>query len=348
MPNKKFTYAFGLAALSLSLSLYAQPIQEAQSALQRQEYGLALRILSDAVLTGDKKARTQLSSLLINLPAPYREPTRGCTLAQMGTQDGDSMAMANLAQCLMMGLVPSNHPYSDAREVARRSYQLGDPAGGFMLYLTFVNDPDNSYLLDGKPNLSAYNALAARPIEARTNQIEALDALAFSMSKGHMNAALMLSTYFYETAAPNSVARLRGLTSLLLRNGEKAPILSRYLQQANSIEKLGTSKASVKGFFDAYSVALGAATLIPSHENQKCQQLQLKTIASGDLENPVFLPLKFKSIENSYLTQGSWKELWKFNGCGKDIPVTVLFKADGWGGVKYSAEVAKPELQLGN
>src|SRR4051812_14368220 len=73
-----------------------------------------------------------------------------------------SRELAGKSQCLLLGAVPSANRYAEARELARESMALGDAAGGFMLYVVFSSDPENSYIRNGKVDMEAYRRLAAR------------------------------------------------------------------------------------------------------------------------------------------------------------------------------------------
>lgn len=253
----------------------------------------------------------------------------------------DARELALRAQCVLMRLLPSEQRFADARAFARQSMQLGDPAGGFMLYTAFSADPENSYLIGGRTDAEAYKRLAARPLERRGEQVEALDALAFAASKGHVNAATTLALYFFETSAPRNVERARNLTALLLRSGERGPILEGIAQQSELVNRLAPdTKASTRAFIDAYRTA-GAAALVEYKRNGggTCDKLALKSARAGEIEHAQYLPLNFRSVQSTYLVKGSWTETWMFSVCEQEIPIDVRFQADGWGGATFAAAV---------
>ena len=255
-----------------------------------------------------------------------------------------SRELAVKSQCVLAGALPSTSRYAEARELARQSMALGDPAGGFLLYLVFASDPDNSYLRNGKPDMETYRRLGARPLDERRDQIEALDGLAFAADKGHVSAAVTLATYFYETTAPRNVTRVRSVTALLLRNGQRTPAVERLASQSATVEQIAPdTKASLKAFLDALQGAAGAAgfAYLQMNDGKPCARPILKSVSSGELKSAEYLPLTHRSMQNTYLVKGEWTERWTFAACGQDIPVNVAFRADGWGGASFAAS---PEM----
>ena len=341
MSARKIWQGFGWLALALAST--AVPAQTAAPS-GPEELARAISELEPVAASGDSKAKGLLSSYLVSSPPPFRDLARGCRLAQEAAQADDSRGLATQAQCLMGGTTPSSTPFPSARASARKAMQLGDPAGAFLLYVAFNGDPQNSYLRNGVLSDTAYSDLAARPLAERGEQIEALEGLAFAVSKGHIVAAKLLALYYVETTAPGNTTRLKGLAAWLAQNGEASPDVARYTQQADSIQRLGNTKASVKVFLDAYRRVIDFAALsyTRSHSGETCSTMQLKSVSAGEIVDAVFLPLKSKLVDNTFLMAGQWSETWDFSGCGMDVPVNITFKADGWGGSKFVASAGKP------
>ncbi|HEY8048477.1 MAG TPA: hypothetical protein VIE63_04835, partial [Ramlibacter sp.] len=261
-------------------------VQQARDAIKRQDPAAAVKLLEAAAGQGDMQAQAMLADVLLNAPPPVKDPQRACRVAQPVSEAGDSLAEAIAAQCLLMRITPDPKPIEHAREFARASMQQGDPSGAYMVYVAFILDPANSYIHDGKPDMAAYEALAARPLSARAGQVEAFDALGLAAARGHPDAALSLATYFYETVAPNNVLRLRNVIGALLKNGPASPVLTQFQQRAGQIVAAGNTKASVRAFTDAYRQAL---MLVQAADKAKvggeaCGQLRLATIDSGDVD----------------------------------------------------------------
>jgi hypothetical protein len=260
--------------------------------------------------------------------------------APIGVPDLNANDLALRSSCVLAGILPSTDRIRDARSFALRSYELGDPAGGFMLYVVFNSDPANRYLKDGKPDLAAYQRLAARPVDDRKDQIQAIEALGFAAGKGHVNAGVLLAGYFHDTVAPKNVIRVRALTGLLAKTGHSSPLVERFGREAEMIEKVApTTHASVRSFLDAYRGATSAA--LAGYRVQTggktCDKATLKSASAGDVVGAEYLPLKGTMVADSYLLKGEWPEYWTFDACGEEVPVKVTFKADGWGGAFFTA-----------
>ena len=286
-------------------------------------------------LAGLAQAQTPPASAL-STPAPALQ--QACSAVPQQPFDGRGLALRS--QCVLMGLVASAHPVAEARELARKSLALGEPAGGFMLYLVFNNDPENTYLRAGKPDLDLYRKLGRRGLAQRAEQVEAIDGLAFAAGKGHANAGILLARLFHETVAPRNVARLSALVDLLNKRGEHSPELERFGRQAEAVGRAApATKASVRAFFDAYRT--GVATAIAGYGVQtggkSCGEASLKSATAGDIAGAEYLPLKSVLAEGSFLVRGEWPEFWTFTACGEDVPVKITFVADGWGRATFTA-----------
>jgi TPR repeat protein len=248
-------------------------------------------------------------------------------------------AIAERAQCVLQGLVPSDNRFTDARQLARKAMELGEPAGGFLLFLAFTNDPAYRVHRDGKVDLEAYRRQGERPVAERRDQVEALEGLGFAAGKGHLGAGVLLANHFYETVAPRNVSRVRALVDLLARKGHRNPLLDKMGRESTTIEKTARgTQASVRSFLDAYRAATSAA--LAGHAVQtagKCDQAELKSVSAGDIQGAEYLPLKGPMVADSYLVKGQWTEFWTFMACGEEVPVKVAFTADGWGGSSFSA-----------
>lgn len=327
--------AAALALAAAATAVQAQTLEQSQAALKRRDYAAAIAALEPLAQVGDIQAKGRLADLLLNAPAPHKDFSRGCTLAREGGEAGDALAQAAVAQCLVATGDPRALP--KAREIARMSMAQGEAAGAYMLYVAFIVDPANSYVRDGKADMAAYEALAARPLEARTEQSEAFDALAFAATRGHTTAAVSLATYLYETVAPRNVLRLREVIGALLKSGEKSAPLLEFQQRAGQVVTAGNTHASVRAFVDAYRVALAWAQAIDATatKSKPCGEIRLLELVPHDLVDPVFLPQKNADMQQTYLVNGTWDETWKFGGCGRESRVQVHFTADGWGGARF-------------
>lgn len=275
-------------------------------------------------------------------PDPALVKACGGLNSDLATATGRDYAMR--AQCVLTGALPSADRFGEARTLARRALAMGEAGGGYMLYAVFSSDPANRYLRDGKADMDRYQQLAQRTLEQRRDQVEAIEGLGVAAGKGSMNAGLLLASYFRETVAPGNVSRTRALAALLARSPQHPKILDDLQREAAAIEqKATTTKASVRSFLDAYGPALGAAQAGYRSQagGKACDKPTLKSVSSGALEDAQFLPLKGTLVAGSYLVKGRWSEFWTFDACGEDVPVTVKFQADGWGGATFAASYNK-------
>ena len=265
-----------------------------------------------------------------------------CEQAKAATQT-NAQVLTTRVQCLLSGVEPAERPVEQARQLARQAHTQGDPVGSFLLYLIYASDPAFTYIRNGKADMAQHQRLAALPVSQRAEQIEALDAMAFAMTKGHVNASVLTAAYLFDTSAPNNTKRLAGLTGLLQRNGVNTPQVQRYGEAAVTTLRYGGTHASAKAFNDALASATGTARLIlaAANNSRDCPEMQLMTTTPGDLKDPEFLPLTSRSLMNTYLLRGSWTEQWMFAGCNQEVPIEVRFTADGWGGANFVVS-AKP------
>jgi hypothetical protein len=279
-------------------------------------------------------------------PAPGADESLRTMCSSLSAVPADGREMAKRSECILAGAISSSDRIAEARELARAAMARGEPGGGLMLYFAFENDPANRYVQDGKPDLQAYERLAARPLEARKDQVDAIEGLGFAAGRNNPVAGLLLANYFHDTVAPGNVARLDALLELLQRIGNKSPQLERMARETAAIRgPRGATKASVRGFLEAHQHAVAAAAAGYKVQGGKasCDKPVLKSVSAGNISDAQYLPLQGKLVANSYLVRGEWMEFWRFEGCGQEIPVKVTFRADGWGGSRFIAVHNKGE-----
>jgi hypothetical protein len=277
--------------------------------------------------------------------APGEELRRLCATIPM--TPADAKELARRAECVLAGMLPSPNRYAEASALGKAALGRGEASGGLMMYLAFLANPANQYLRDGKVDAEAYRRLAARGVDQRKDQVEAIEALGVAAGRGHAAAAVALAGYFHDTLAPRNVARLGAITGLLQRGGSHNPLVERFAREADAVARqAGSTKASVRAFLETYGPAVAAARSGYQARNggQVCEQPpQLEFVSSGDIADAQYLPLTGNLVEGSYLVKGSWAETWNFRACGKDVPVEVSFAADGWGGAISSVQPRKAD-----
>ena len=327
-----------LVLLLASQSSRAEPVREAEDALRKRDVAGALRILAEASDGGNMQARATLASYLRNLPPPYRDAEKGCRLARETADAGETMGMVTRAECLLAGTEKAEQPYVAARELTRRAWKAGSPAGAFMHYVVFTQDPRYSYVRNGVADNAKYEALAAMPISARGEQAEAYEALADAIRGGHVNALMVALAYLVESSAPGNIDRVLGAAGLLQKHGEQIPQRLRPLvKTAEEIKSLGVTHASPVAFRNAYTMAvLAAAVELKRTGKSACdtEKMKLTSVSAEPVAGAEYLPIP-KPLANTYLVRGNWTETWTFSGCDSVIPMQVAFTADGWSGARF-------------
>ena len=270
-----------------------------------------------------------------------QELRRLCELVSMNPADGREMARR--AECVLSGVLPSTDRIGEARTLSRAALRAGEPSGGTMLYLTFQADPANQYVRDGKVDGEAYRRLAARSMQERQEQVDAIEGLGAAAGRNNIAAGILLAGYFHDTVAPRNVSRTGAMAALLRRLGEDGPLVQRFAREADAVAKAGPTKASVRAFMDTYPQALAAARAGYAAQTggKTCEKPELQKVTSGDVHGAEFLPLRGNLVEDTYLVKGAWTESWFFHACGEEVPLKVNFVADGWGGATSSLRHAK-------
>ena len=280
-------------------------------------------------------------------PAPSSPPGpdlhRLCETISMNPADGKELARRS--ECVLSGVLPSTDRIAEARMLAKAALAAGEPSGGLMLYLVFQADPRNQFARGGQADPQAYRRLAARSLPQRQEQVEAIEGLGFAAGRNHAAAGVLLATYFHDTVAPRNVQRTGAMTALLLRNGERTPLVERFAHEADAIVQVGAgTQASVRGFMETYRQAVDvvrSAYASQAGAGRTCDAPQLTSVRAGAIQGAQYLPLQGNMVRDSYLVQGDWSESWTFRACDREIPVKVGFAADGWGGTTSSVHIDK-------
>jgi TPR repeat protein len=329
------------ALLTLAISVSATPVSDAQTALQGKDPAAAIRILEQAAKAGDQAAKGTLASYLRAMPAPYRDVERACALALEAANAGDPTGAVTRAECLITGAVKAEQPWTQARALAHQGRAAHIPSAGFAQYAAFAMDPQYVYNGEGRPDKARYDALAALPLSARADQIEAYNGLSEAMNLGLVNAFMAALGYLLETSAPGNVKRALGVANVLQRTGNQIPEpMMPGLRMGSEALKLGTTHASPAAFSDAMrSVLTTAAAKVSVMNNTPCAAADIKPkrLVASEVQHPVYLPIQKGPLSDTYLVSGQWTETWSISACGKDMDVQVAFSADGWGGAKFMA-----------
>jgi TPR repeat protein len=329
----------------------ADPLRESESALRSQNIPGAIRILETASAQGNVAATGQLASYLRNLPPPYQDPERACSLARKASDASDPMGAVTRAECLMAGTEKSDRPFESARDLARSALKSGFPTAGFTLFLAYSLDPRYSYP-EGGGDRAQYNALAALPVSSRGEQIEAFDGLAEAVRAGHMGSLQLALGHLADSSAPRNNDRFVNLADLLVRTGQGVPTqLAARVGLARKIKGLGTTNIAVKAFADAHQSALLAARLqlrARGLADKGCdaESMKLVRLEAEPVQDALYLPITKQPFVDTYLMRGHWGETWTFAACQETLPVRMAFSADGWSGVRFQTTQGPAGAQL--
>ena len=328
-----------LTLAAIAATVLADPLREADEALGKRDAAGAIRILEQASNAGNTAAKGRLASYLRTFPPPYGNVEQGCSLAHEASDAGDAVGSATRADCLVAGTEKADQPFKLARALARKALDSGFAPAGLSLYQAFVLDPQYR-LQSGNFGMEKYNALAAMPISARGDQIDAFEGLTDAVRSGHINSVIMAMAYLMESSAPGNIDRVLGLASALQKSGQTIPQrMQPTLGLAQDIKRLGTTHASVTAFGNAYKPAFLAATLhIRGLGESSCdvKEIKLVQVAAGPVDNAEYLPISKAPLASTYLVRGNWNETWTFAGCQKSAPIDMAFSADGWSGAKFT------------
>jgi hypothetical protein len=326
--------ATALLLCAFAAGVGAEPLADSEEAMRKRDVAGALRILEEATAAGNLAAKGRLASYLRTLPPPHRDWQRACTLAREASAAGDALGSLTRAECLVTGAEKAEQPFVLARELARNTLKSGFPTAGFTLYMAYSLDPKYRYHgPDGKADNARYAALAALPMSARGEQIEAFDGLAQAMSAGHVNASLIALAYLSDSSAPGNIDRVVGLAAIL--NKHKVQLteqLTASVRVAQQIQRFGKTHASVSAFRNAYTSALTGAVIQIQCDTK---EIKLTQVAAEPVRNAEFLPISKAPLATTYLVRGSWNESWTFTGCQQTATLRMEFTADGWSGAHF-------------
>jgi hypothetical protein len=333
--------AIALLLCAVAAGVGAEPLAESEEAMRKRDVAGALRILEDAAVAGNLAAKGRLASYLRALPPPHRNWERACTLAREASAAGDALGSLTRAECLVTGAEKADQPFALARELARNTLKSGFPTAGFTLYMAYSLDPKYRYHgPDGKADNARYAALAALPMSARGEQIEAFDGLAQAMSAGHVNASLIAIAYLSDSSAPGNIDRVVGLAAILDKHKvQLTEQLTATVRVAQEIQRLGKTHAAVSAFRNAYTSALAGALIqirgLDDKASCEVKEIKLTQVAAEPVRNAEFLPISKAPLAHTYLVRGSWNESWTFTGCQQTVALRMEFSADGWSGAHF-------------
>lgn len=328
---------FAIATLS-ALPARAD-VASASNAYREQRYDAAYSEFSKLSAQGDNRAKSFLALMTLRGLGTKRDVAQGAKLARECAEGGEPTCYAMYGELNLPGRgLPVN--FEEARSWTRKAISGGDARAGYVLWLAYSLDPANQYLVNGKTDNAKYNAIAARSIAQRDDQIEATDALAAAAAVGYTPARLMLASLLIEQSGAGTTRQIR---TLLDGVPELPPNYAKYLALAQQVDTLGPTRAAPKVVADAIPVVMTGAALLSERAGtpnaSQCKDFRLLAIkdvsAIGDV---VWLPLRQPLVAGTYPLKGSWTEDWQVFFCGAERSVRMQFDVDGMGGAYYKVK----------
>lgn len=317
----------------------ADAVKDANLAMNKNDLSSAIKILQDAADAGDNAAKGLLSSYLHSFPSPFRDEKRACKIALEAAEAGDITAKVTMSECLVFPKDGSKADYNRAREYARQAWKEGSPAGGFMLYLVFSQDPAFNYIQEGKEDQAKYTNLARTPVAERVEQTEALNGLGSAIKSGHGVAMKTTIAFLSESSAPSNIERLLTVKNILKNDiktlPEKLQNLIKLAEFTKTIGNTHLSPTAINNIYKQILVAVPFSISQTDRANCDISQFKLTNLSTEPIKNATYLPTE-QPLNNTYLIAGTWNEIWTFVGCDKSIALNIQFTADGWSGVKFN------------
>ncbi len=261
------------------------------------------------------------------------------TELRAAAQSGDVRAFAPLAR-VQLQTAKSVADLREAKQWAEKGAAAGNADAQFVVYAATVAQPELNYVdAQGKVDAQRYKALAARPIADREDEMAAYDMLGKSAAQGHEQAQLSLAGFYADNVGEGN--RQRAMAALD-RMAKRPPIMDDLRKRLAALDALGPTLVTVRIFDDVIEAGRTAAIAAAAEKDRTkkdCAAAKpVKTQRVGPIEKAIWLPLAGAELKQSYLMQGSWREIWTFDVCGAETDVMLTFTADGLGGATVAAQ----------
>jgi TPR repeat protein len=290
-----------------------------------------------------------LAAVLIAAPA-YANFERGIEALKRGNaeaalpdlraaaQAGDARAYVPLARA-QLAAAKSVQDVRAARQWAEKAAATGSAEGQYLVYAATVSMPELNYVdREGKVDRKRYDALAARPISDREDEMTAYDMLGKSAQQGYPEATLALAGFLADNVGDGNRARA---AAMLDKMPKRPPVFDDLRKRLAAIDGYGPTLAIVRMFDDAVAAGGKLAVAAAGEKDRKlkdCAAPKLLRIQRvGPIQKAVWLPLAVPELQRAYLMQGSWQEIWTYDVCGAETGVLLEFTADGLGGASAGA-----------
>jgi hypothetical protein len=252
---------------------------------------------------------------------------------------GDERAFVQVARAYAYGA--GTQPDGRAAEAwAQKAAARGVADGQFLVYALIVSRPELNYVdPQGRIDAQRYQALAARPISGREDEMTAYDMLGKAAERGHREASLALAGVYGDNVGEGNRAKAE---ALLDKYPQRPPILDELRKRLAELTAIGPTLIPVRLKDDvvpAAAKAAQAAAVEKDKSKSECNAVKpVRVQRMGPINRPIWLPLAVPELKTAYLMSGEWRERWTFDVCGAESVVQIRFTADGLGGATFAAE----------
>ena len=252
---------------------------------------------------------------------------------------GDERAFVQVARAYAHG-AGTQADLRAAELWAQKSAAKGDPEGQFLVYALTVARPELNYIdRQGRIDAQRYQALAARPISGREDEMNAYDMLGKSASRGNRDATLSLAGFYADNVGDGNRKRAGELLDKL---PQRPPVFDGLRKALGELDAIGPTLLTVRLADEAIPAAAKSAQAAAAEKDKSksdCNAVKpVRAQRMGPINRPIWLPLAVPELKTAYLMSGEWRERWTFDVCGAETAVHILFVADGLGGAKYTID----------
>jgi len=252
---------------------------------------------------------------------------------------GDERAFVQVARAYAYGV--GTQPDPRAAEIwAQKSAVKGSADGQFLVYALTVARPElNFFDRQGRIDAQRYQALAARPISGREDEMNAYDMLGKAAGQGHRDATLSLAGFYADNVGDGNRKRAEELLDKL---PQRPPVFDGLRKALGELDAIGPTLLTVRladGAIPAAAKGAQAAAAEKDKSKSDCNAVKpVRAQRMGPVNKPIWLPLAVPELKTAYLMSGEWRERWTFDVCGAESVVHIMFVADGLGGAKYTID----------
>lgn len=229
------------------------------------------------------------------------------------------------------------HDYPTALVEARAGQASGDVRASYLVFVILSQTALRFLDETGKPDMTRYFQLSARPVSERALDVEAFDSLYRAAATEFPPAVLALAAMECGVIGEGNRNRVTGLLQTVPQ--QQKQLLAGYERAAQLMNRLGQSHASPRLFIDTLELAQVMASVKACGASPAAQPARLvSTAISAPPHDTVYLPSTVAGYEHAFLVSGRWQEEWTFQACGKTVVLKIDFSADGLGGAHMSVD----------